>query len=90
MLEINDLLELLSAHGGKIVSTGQLSLYDIEQAKASNRMYVDENCLGYVWIPDFQKFPENEDEVDLFEKWYPLEIEVPKNLNDRMMRVFNK
>ena len=90
MPEIKQLLELLVAHNGKIVSTGQLSLYDIEQAKASNRMYVDEKYLGYVWMPDFEKFPETPEEVEFFEKWYPLEIEVPKNLNDRMMRVFKE
>ncbi|MDP3442632.1 MAG: hypothetical protein Q8T08_07180 [Ignavibacteria bacterium] len=84
MAEIKTLLELLAVHGGEIVSTGCLSIDDIEQARASDRMYVDENSLGYIWMPNFQKFPETEAEVDFFEKWYPLEIEVPKNLNDRM------
>jgi len=87
---MEDLFYFLATYGGKIVSTGKLSLYEIEQAKAANRMHVDKNYLGYIWIPEFEKFPETPEEVEFFENWYPLEIEVPKNLNDRMMRVFKE
>lgn len=50
MKEIEKLLESLALHGGKIVSTASLSLYQIEVARSESRMYVDENSLGYVWM----------------------------------------
>ena len=43
-------------------------------------MYVDENSLGYVWCPDLKGFPETEEEVELFEKWYPLDVPMPEEL----------
>ena len=78
MENINGLLNLLALYGGKIVSTASLQPIWIEQAKASGRMYVDENSLGYVWEPEFSRLPQTVEEVREFEKWYPLEI--PKHL----------
>lgn len=90
VVTINSLLELLAMYGGKIVSTNSLDVDDINQARASNRMYVDENFLGYVWMPNIKDFPTTEEEVIFFEKWYPLEIEVPKEVTERMLeRIFN-
>ena len=90
VVTINSLLELLAMYGGKIVSTSSLDVDDINQARASNRMYVDENFLGYVWIPNIKSFPTNDEEIDFFEKWYPLTIEVPKEVTERMLqRIFN-
>lgn len=79
MTEIKDLLELLAQYKGTIVSTASLNTYEINQAKASNRLYVDEFGLGYVWLPNFQirMCPQTEEEVEWFEKWYPLDIDIP-------------
>jgi len=76
---IEDLLLLLANYKGRIESTASLTVRDIEQAKASNRLFVDEYSLGYVWSPDF---PTADDEVEDFEKWYPLESEMPEELNN--------
>jgi len=52
------LLSLLAEYGGKIISSNDLHPDLINQARASNRMYVDENSLGYVWEPNFKNgFP---------------------------------
>lgn len=80
MTTINDLLELLAAHNGAIVSTAVLSAMDIRQAQASGRMYVDENSLGYVWMPQITRFPETPKEVEEFERWFPLEEPLPINM----------
>lgn len=82
MTKIENLLELLSLHGGSIVSTASLKPNEINQARASNRMYVDENSLGYVWMPKFEMFPETIDEVKWFEKWFPLNEELPDELKN--------
>lgn len=78
LIEINKLLNLLSLHGGEIVCTASLDTNDINQARASGRMSVTENNIGYVWIPDIRKFPETDEEVQFFEKWYPLDVEFPE------------
>lgn len=79
---INDLLSMLAEHGGKIISSNDLHPDLIAQARASNRMYVDENSLGYVWEPPFAgRFPMTENEVELFERCYPIEPELPADLN---------
>lgn len=75
--QIETLLDYLAMYGGKIVCTSSLDVNDINQARASKRMYVDQVAIGYVWIPNLIKMPENEEEVAFFEKWYPLEIEIP-------------
>lgn len=70
----NDLFELLVYNGGKIVSSNSVSVNEINQARASNRMLVDENGLGFIWIPTFKNpFPETVEEVEMFEKCYPLD-----------------
>lgn len=69
-MKIEDLLELLATHGGKIVSTTHLNITEIKQARASNRMYVDSNYLGYVWIPSAKTIRNKEQ----FEKWYPISL----------------
>lgn len=78
---MKELFDFLAKYGGKIVSTNDLNELEINQARASNRMYVDEDSLGYVWLPAFHgKFPETVTEVEIFEWCYPLEIELPENL----------
>ncbi len=76
------LKELLALHGGKIVNTASLGISEINQARASNRLYVDENSLGFVWMPNLDKIPETEQEVEFFEKWFPLDEEMPEELKN--------
>lgn len=79
---IKDLLKLLAYHKGTIVSTASLNTEDINQARASNRMYIDDGHLGYVWMPELDRLPETDEEVEQFEKWYPLHIEMPEDLKN--------
>ena len=79
---MEDLLEYLTLYGGKIVSTAHMEPMWIEQAKASGRLYVDEeNRRGFVWEPDIKDFPTNETELDFLERWYPLPIDLPGEMN---------
>lgn len=89
METIKQLLELLALNGGKIVCTAQLDVSEINQARASNRLYVDENGIGYVWDPNILFFPRNEKEIDDFERWYPLDEPLPEKLKDPSF-LFNK
>lgn len=80
---IGILTDLLVKHGGKIVSSNSLSAEWIAQARASNRMYVDNNSLGYIWEPEFKNgMPETVEEVELFEWCYPLETKLPESLKE--------
>lgn len=81
-VKIEELLSLLALHGGKIVSTASINPFDIKQAEASGRMYVDENSLGFVWEPDIKWFPKTTKEIKFMEKWYPLNYELPDSLKD--------
>jgi hypothetical protein len=81
VVTISNLLELLALHGGTIESTGSMDEMNIKQARASDRMYVDENGLGFVWMPP-GLFPESVEQVKLFEQWFPLEVELPERLNN--------
>ncbi|MES2379729.1 MAG: hypothetical protein V4538_01720 [Bacteroidota bacterium] len=81
--DFNVLLQYLAQHGGKIVSSNSLDADLIAQAQASNRMYVDENSLGYVWEPPVaDKFPVTVDEVKMYEWCYPLEVHLPEHLKN--------
>ena len=75
-----NLFELLIEHGGEIVSTNSLDPYNIDQARASNRMWVDDNGLGFVWMPPCQLLPTTEQGVENFDKWFPLVVEMPEHL----------
>ena len=81
---INNLFKLLAEYKGMIVSSSSLKSEEINQARASGRMYIDENSLGYVWIPDsdITNFPDTIERVKLFERWYPLNIEMPDSLKN--------
>lgn len=72
MTAINDLLELLKLYGGRIVSTASQKPEEINEARDGGRLYVDDNGFGFVW--HFDRFPETEEEVTLFEKWYPYPV----------------
>lgn len=90
--DINGLLYLLQLHGGKIISSNELPSDLIAQAKASNRMYVDENSLGYIWEPPFAgRFPMTEKEVELFELCYPIDTDIPNDLTfEKILNKINK
>lgn len=79
-LTIRPLLDLLAEKGGEIVSTASLNQSSIDQARASGRMYVDENGLGFVWMPDIHLLPTNDAELAEFEKWFPLDVPLPEHL----------
>lgn len=75
----NDLFDLLVEYGGKVVNTGTLPTIEINQAWASKRIWVrpegeGQFGMGFVWIPTFKNpFPESVEEVEMFEKCYPLD-----------------
>lgn len=46
------LFDLLAANGGKIVSSSSLTELEIAHARAKDRFYVDENGLGFAFIPE--------------------------------------
>jgi len=73
-----DLFDLLVKLGGKVVNTGHLSTLEIQQAWASKRIWVDSEehglGLGYVWIPEFKDIILEEDEIELYDICYPLEL----------------
>lgn len=76
-----ELLTLTTIFGGSIKCTSSIDNYELSQARASERMYVAEDGIGFVWIPEFKNgFPETVDEVKLFDKYYPLDIEPPDEL----------
>ena len=83
MENLKRLLELLAKHGGSIVSSNSLHPNLVAQAQSSNRIYVDENSLGYIWEPPFAgRFPENDEEIDMFEWCYPIHPELPEELKN--------
>lgn len=85
MKTIEHLLELLAEHGGEIVSSNDLQPELIEQARASGRMYVDDNHYGYIWIPPFKNgnyLPTNDEELNWLQKWYPIKTDLPDRLKD--------
>lgn len=87
---IETLLNFLAQHGGTIVSSASVSSEEIKQARASGRMYVDQNYLGYIWLPkmgtEVTLLPTNEKELEFYEemekKWYPLQIDMPDDLKN--------
>lgn len=78
MPTIEDLLALLALHKGTIISTSTLKTGEINQARVSGRLFVDKNGLGFVWEPNLKRFPETDEEVAFFEKWYPLNVPLPE------------
>ncbi len=81
-VKIEDLLALLSEHGGSIINADELEPMDIEQARATGRMFVDENLAAYVWEPGIDEFPTTKESVAFFLKWFPLNIPLPEKLKD--------
>lgn len=80
LVSIEHLMCLLRAHKGRIVSTASLSVESINQARAARRMHVDDNGFGYVWEPDIDNMPITDVEIELLEKFYPLDHPMPDEL----------
>lgn len=83
---IQNLLDLAAQYGGSIVFADTLQPYEHDQAEASGRIATDPSGRKFIWTPDIEDFPENEDEVDFFERWYPLDMEVPDGLLENIMQ----
>lgn len=61
MVTIYDLLKYLKMYGGSIISSNVLHPLLIDQAKASNHMYIDEDGFGFIWEPPIAgRFPETD------------------------------
>lgn len=73
-VSIDTLLGYLAKHGGRIVSSNDLSPYEISQAAASNRIFEPkEYPSAFIWEPVFKNgIPVSSAEVELFEWCYPL------------------
>ena len=50
MARLSELLEKLAEHGGTIVSTNELTEFEIAKAVGENRMFTNDDSLGYVWV----------------------------------------
>ena len=48
-MELKDLLNKLAIDGGTIVCSSECSEMEIAIAKSCNKMYVDNDGIGYVW-----------------------------------------
>ena len=72
---MKDLLEKLRTEGGIIRSTAGLDEHDIKQARASDRIWVDEDGYGFIWFP-FMDFPTDDNKLkrwkELEAKYFPL------------------
>lgn len=82
------LLELLKNEGGAIRSSNEFNSYHINQARASNRMWVDEDGFGFIWYPPFGLLlpttPEEMAEWERLEKKYfplPDDRPIPERLS---------
>ena len=83
---LQHLFDLAAQYGGTIFFADTLQPYEQDQAEASGRIAIDANGRKFIWTPDIEDFPENEDEVDFFKRWYPLEMEVPEGLLENIMQ----
>ena len=80
--KIEHLLDNLSKYGGKIISTSQADVNDIQNAMASERMFIDDFGSGFIWQPTIDKFPQTEEEIENFDKWFPIPSELPESLKN--------
>lgn len=49
-MTLEEFLQRLSEDGGHIVSTNELTVFEISTARAEERLFVDDNGYGYVWM----------------------------------------
>jgi hypothetical protein len=87
---MKELFELLIQNGGQIVSSNNCSTFEINQARASDRMFVDENSFGFIWIPEIDMC--TMEGVEALEKWYPEAVELPEKFKnaDWLFKILNK
>lgn len=84
------LLMLLARFGGHVVSSNDLDPMEIRQARESNRMFVADEGFGFVWEPLFDEiFPTKPSDIELYERCYPIDVDVPDKLTKRMERLIN-
>lgn len=83
------LIDKLKYEKGKIVCSSSLSINEIENARATNRFYVDKDGIGFAWIPDcgFDLLTATTEEeaikfIEAFEKYYPIHEKMPDRLKD--------
>src|SRR5262245_16678996 len=76
------LIELLQTHGGVIRSAEGLDAIDIDNARLSERYYQDAEGRQFIWDPDFRLMPVIPEEIELFEKWYPMDHPLPDRFKD--------
>ncbi len=74
------LLNSMKKYGGSIVLMTSLDLYDRNQARASSRIFTDKTQTSYIWNPPARLMPVTDEEIQDFERWYPLEVELPESL----------
>ena len=60
MTTLYELMSMVATHGGKIISTAELTSEEIELARNQNRMFVDDDWLGFVWIRKDDPAPQDE------------------------------
>lgn len=85
------LFELLKMHGGTIISSNNMTVDEINEARAGGRFYVDDDGFGFAW--EFVRMPITVEEVELFDKWYPFPVDDSKmpTWDDIMRRIkFNE
>lgn len=54
IMDAEQLLEMLADNKGRIVSTSQLSEFEISQARLNKRIYINKWGYGFVYIPDVE------------------------------------
>jgi len=88
MNTIQDLLLLLTKYGGVIKSAVCITNFDLLQAKASGRFFVNTDLMEYVWIPEIMDFPTTDQEVEFFDKWYPLhtDLQLPPDFCENIFK----
>lgn len=82
---MKELLEKLATEGGMIICTSVMDEEMINQSRASNRLWVNDDGIGYSWEPN-RLLPTTEEEVRLFEEYYPLPVETPPLDFDELWR----
>ena len=68
-MNADDFLKKLSVAGGVIVSTGSLTSAEIATAFNDGRMYVDQDHMGYVFLPACPELnPDPDQRIEAVEK----------------------
>ena len=79
---MQQLLEKLK-EGGSIVSSNDCSQLEIAEAKACDRMHVDENGFGFIYFPKKEKMINIQDDDG---HWYY----IPKNQKEKFVEMLEE